>query len=93
MQIEGDFSAYTSTAKPVSVVVEIFYGASVPAGSVYFQDAPGDTPVVLPACVLTGVNYNTPCLKGPEQKIGKAGKKSAKDTILFTDGDPLVGRR
>jgi hypothetical protein len=93
IEIEGDFSAYTSTATPVSAVIEIFYGASVPSGSMYYQDSAGDTPVALPACVKTGRHYNTPCVDGPEQIIGKTGKKSSEDTVFFTGGDPLVGRR
>jgi hypothetical protein len=93
MEIEGNFSAYTSTATPISAVIEIFYGASVPTGSLYYQDAAGDTPVALPACVKTGRHYNTPCVDGPEQVIGKSGKKSSEDTVFFTGGDPLVGRR
>jgi hypothetical protein len=93
MEIEGNFSAYTSTATPISAVIEIFYGTHVPAGSMYYQDAAGDTPVALPACVKTGRHYNTPCVDGPEQIIGKTGKKSSEDTVFFTGGDPLVGRR
>jgi hypothetical protein len=93
MEIEGNFAAYTSTATPISAVIEIFYGASVPSGKLYYQDAAGDTPVALPACVKTSRHYNTPCVDGPEQIIGKTGKKSSEDTIFFTGDDPLVGRR
>jgi hypothetical protein len=93
MEIEGNFSAYTSTATPISAVIEIFYGSTVPAGHIYFQDSAGASPEVLPACVKTGGRYNTPCVDGPEHVIGKAGKRSSEDTILFTGNDPLVGRR
>jgi hypothetical protein len=93
MQIEGNFASYTSTAKPISAVIEIFYGASVPAGHMYWQSSASSTPTLLPACVLTGTHYNTPCRDGPEHVIGAAGKLGAKDTIFFTGGDPLVGRR
>jgi hypothetical protein len=93
VQIEGDFSAYTSTKKPISAVVEIFYGSTVPAGTMYFQDAPSDTPIALPACVKTNKEYNTPCVDGHEQIVGSSSKKSTEDTIFFTGGDPLVGRR
>ena len=93
MEIEGDFSAYTSTATPISAVIEIFYGATVPSGTMYYQDAAGDTTVALPACVKTGGRYNTPCVDGPEHIIGKTGKKSSEDTVFFTGKDPLVGRR
>ncbi len=93
MEIEGNFASYTSTSKPISAVIEIFYGSSVPTGHMYFQSTASSSPSLLPACVLTGVNYNTPCVNGPEQIIGKTGKLGAKDTIFFTGGDPLVGRR
>ena len=93
VEIEGDFSAYTSTANPISVVVKIFYGSTPPAGSIYYQVAANDTPVKLPKCVLSGGDYNTPCRKGAEKITGTSGNYSTSDTILFTDGDPLVGRR
>jgi hypothetical protein len=93
IEIEGNFAAYTSTAKPISAVIEIYYGSSVPAGHIYFQDSAGDVPTALPACVKTGGHYNTPCVDGPEQIIGATGKKSTEDTVFFTGGDPLVGRR
>ena len=44
MEIEGNFTGYTSTSKPISAVIEIFYGSSVPAGSMYFQDSAGADP-------------------------------------------------
>ena len=93
MQIEGNFASYTSTATPISAVIEIFYGATVPAGSMYFQSSAGTSPELLPVCVKTGGHYNTPCVNGPEQIIGKTGKKATEDTVFFTGGDPLVGRR
>jgi uncharacterized membrane protein len=69
-----------------------YYGASVPAGKVYFQDAAGDTPTILGTCVKTAGKYNTPCVS-KAVTAGTAGKKYAQDTVLFTGGDPLVGRR
>jgi hypothetical protein len=92
VEIEGNFSAYTSSATPISAVVEIYYGKTVPAGKVYFQAATNDTPKVLPACKKTAGSYNTPCLSAATV-TGATGKKSAEDTVLFTGGDPLVGRR
>jgi hypothetical protein len=59
----------------------------------YFQSSAGATPSLIPACVKTGGHYNTPCVDGPQQIIGTAGKKSTEDTIFFTGTDPLVGRR
>jgi len=93
IDIEGNFGAYTSNSKPISAVVEIFYGSTVPAGSIYYQDAPNDTPTALPACAKTDGEYNTPCVDGAEQVVGGSGKKSTEDTIFFTGADPLVGRR
>lgn len=93
VEIEGNFAAYTSTATPISAVIEIFYGASVPAGSMYFQSSAGSAPELLPACVKTGGHYNTPCVDGTEKIVGKTGKLSTEDTVFFTGGDPLVGRR
>jgi len=92
-QIEGSFAAYTSMSKPISAVIEIYYGSTPPAGSMYFQDSAGATPSLLSACVKTAGLYNTPCVDGPEQIVGGSGKKSTEDTIFFTGGDPLVGRR
>ena len=93
MEVNGNFAPYTSTADPIVVVIKVFYGSSVPAGSVYFQDSASATPVLLPKCVLTGVNYNTPCRHGAEKIIGTAGNLYTSDMILFTGNDPLVGRR
>ena len=93
MQIEGNFANYTSRADPISVVVKIFYGSTVPSGMVYFQSSASSTPVLLPACVKTGKKYNTPCVDGAERINGTAGSLSAADTVFFTGGDPLVGRR
>jgi hypothetical protein len=93
MEINGNFAAYTSTANPISVLVKIFYGSSVPAGSLYFQSSASAAPVLLPACVLTAGHYNTPCHSGRERIIGTAGNLYAADNLLFTGNDPLVGRR
>jgi hypothetical protein len=93
VEIEGNFAAYTSTAKPISAVIEVFYGSSVPTGHLYFQDSASTTPELLPACVKTDGHYDTPCVDGPEQIVGTSGKKSSEDTVFFTGGDPLVGRR
>jgi hypothetical protein len=93
VEIEGNFAPYTSTATPISAVIEIFYGNSVPSGHIYFQDSASTTPELLAACVKTSGHYNTPCVDGPEQTVGASGKKSAEDTVFFTGGDPLVGRR
>jgi hypothetical protein len=59
----------------------------------YFQDSASTTTELLPACVKTGGHYNTPCVDGPEHIVGASGKKSSEDTVFFTGGDPLVGRR
>jgi len=93
MEINGNFSGYTSTADPISVVVKVFYGLSVPAGSMYFQNSASATPVLLPACVKTAGKYNTPCVDGPEKIVGAAGNLYSADTVFFTGNDPLVGRR
>ncbi len=93
MDVEGNFAGYTSTADPISVVIKIFYGSSVPSGSIYFQDSASATPVLLPACVETAGDYNTPCRLGKEKIHGTAGELETADTVLFTGDDPLVGRR
>jgi hypothetical protein len=93
VEIEGNFAAYTSTTTPISAVIEVFYGSSVPSGHMYFQDSASTTTELLPACVKTGGHYNTPCVDGPEHIVGASGKKSSEDTVFFTGGDPLVGRR
>ena len=93
VEINGDFSAYTSAKDPISVVVKIFYGSTPPAGKIYFQDSSNETPVKLPACVKSGGVYNTPCVDGKEKVAGGSGQESTLDTIFFTGGDPLVGRR
>jgi len=74
-------------------VVKIFYGVTVPAASMYFQDSPNDGPQELTACLKTAGQYNTPCVKGKEKIIGSRGNLSTQDTIYFTGGDPLVGRK
>jgi len=93
MEIEGDFTAYTSAADPIAVLVKIFYGSSVPAGSMYYQSSASATPVKLPKCVLTAGVYNTPCRHGAEKTVGTAGSLYTSDTVYFTGNDPLVGRR
>ena len=93
MEINGNFAGYTSSADPIAVVVKIFYGSSVPAGKIYFQDSASSAPVRLPACALTGGVYNTPCRHGAEKTIGTAGSLYTADTVYFTGNDPLVGRR
>jgi hypothetical protein len=93
VQVEGNFSAYTSSADPISAVIKVFYGSTPPAGSIYYQDAANDTPVLLPACVKSGGKYNTPCVYGAEKVIGASGNQSTVDTVFFTGADPLVGRR
>jgi hypothetical protein len=93
VEISGNFASYTSTAVPISAVIEIFYGSSVPAGHMYFQDSADTTPLLLPACVKTVGHYNTPCVYGAQKIVGKTGKLSAENTVYFTGGDPLVGRR
>lgn len=37
--------------------------------------------------------YNTPCVDGSEKVTGGSGQESTSDTVFFTGGDPLVGRR
>ena len=74
MSITGNFADYTSTADPIEVLVKIFYGSSVPAGVVYFQDTASSTPVLLPTCVKTNGHYNTPCVDGRERTVGTRRK-------------------
>jgi hypothetical protein len=93
MEINGNFADYTSSADPISVLVKIFYGSSVPAGSVYFQSSASSAPVLLPKCVLTAGDYNTPCRHGAEKTVGTAPNLYTADTVYFTGNDPLVGRR
>jgi hypothetical protein len=93
VEIEGNFASYTSRSDPISAVIKIFYGSTPPDGSIYYQDAANDTPMLLPSCVKSGARYNTPCLNGPEKIIGASGNQSTVDTVFFTGGDPLVGRR
>ncbi len=93
VRAQGNFAAYTSRANPISIVVKIFYGSAPPAGSIYFQGAANDTPVLLSSCVKTGGLYNTPCVFGAEKILGTPGNQSTADTVFFTGGDPLVGRR
>ncbi len=66
MEIEGNFTLYTSMATPISAVIEIFYGSTVPTGKIYFQTAAAAAQVKLTACVMTGGKYNTPCVRRRE---------------------------
>ena len=75
-------------------MIEIFYGSCVPAGHIYFQNSAGTAPKsaasVCEDCMVT----TTPRVwTVTEQIVGHTGKKSSEDTVFFTGGDPLVGRR
>ena len=92
IEIEGNFSSYVNQAHPVSAVIQIFYGASVPSGSLYMLKPSGSV-VKLPACVKTSGDWNTPCVKGKEKTVGTAGNLGSQDTVYFTGNDPGVSRR
>ncbi len=86
--VEGNFSSYVSQADPVSAKIEIYFGNSVPAGGSMYMLKPSGTVVELAACVKTGVDYKTPCVKGKPKTIGKSGDLSSEATVLFTGNDP-----
>ena len=92
IQVQGNFSQYVNSAHPVSAVVEIYYGASVPPGSMYMLKPTGAV-VKLPACAKVGGGYVTPCVKGKEKVVGAPGGLATQDTVYFTGGDPAMGRR
>jgi sugar lactone lactonase YvrE len=92
VEVEGNFSAFTSQAKPITAVIQIYYGASVPAGNVYMLKSSGAV-VELPACKKTSGDWNTPCVKGKQKTIGTAGSLSSQDTVYFTGNDPGFSRR
>ena len=88
IEVEGNFSAYVSQAHPVSAVIQIYFGSSVPAGlNMYMLEFSGSV-VKLPACVKTAGDYNTPCVKGKQKTIGSSGDLSVQATVLFTANDP-----
>ncbi len=75
-------------------VVKFFYGSKVPAGTVYFLKPNGKTVDKLSACKKTASGYDTPCLGGPEQDLGRPHDSLyAQDTVYFTGNDPAMGRR
>ena len=88
IEVEGNFSSYVSQAHPVSAVIKIYFGSSVPSGlNMYMLEFSGSV-VKLPACVKTSGDYNTPCVKGKQKTIGSSGDLSVQDTVLFTANDP-----
>jgi hypothetical protein len=93
IQVVGNFSLYTSKLNPIVTVVKFFYGAKVPAGTVYFLKPNGKTVDKLSVCTKTAAGYDTPCLFGAEQDLGTTGNKYAQDTVYFTGNDPAMGRR
>ena len=93
IQVVGNFSLYTSKLNPIVTVVKFFYGAKVPAGTVYFLKPNGKTVDKLSVCTKTAAGYDTPCLAAPEQDLGATGNKYAQDTVYFTGNDPAMGRR
>ena len=94
IQAVGNFSPYTNRAHPIVAVLKFFYGAKVPAGSVYFLRSNGKTVDKLAVCTKTSTDrYNTPCLAVPEKVLGTTGNKYAQDTVYFTGADPGMGRR
>ena len=92
MQVQGNFSQYVNQAHPVSAVIQIYYGAVVPPGSIYMLK-PSGAVVKLPTCVKAGSGYVTPCVKGKEKIVGGAGSLATQDTVYFTGNDPAMGRR
>jgi sugar lactone lactonase YvrE len=92
IQVQGNFSAYVNQAHPVSAVIEIYYGGSVPTGSIYMLK-PSGAVVKLATCVKVGGGYITPCVKGKEKVVGSAGSLATEDTVYFTGNDPAMGRR
>jgi hypothetical protein len=89
---QGDFSTFSDAAHPIATVIQIYYGAAVPSGTLYMLK-PSGTVVALPACVKTGGKYNTPCRNGAEKTVGNAGSRAAQDTVYFVGTDPTFARR
>ena len=83
IEVEGDFSAYTSQAHPVKAVIQVYFGTSVPSGlHMYMLEFSGSV-VELPTCVKTSGDYNTPCVKGKPKTIGVLGRPVAPGHRLF----------
>ena len=89
----GNFAAYTSKLTPITAVVQFFYGATIPTGSVYFLKPNGKTVDKLSLCKKTANGYDTPCLATAERHLGTTGNRYAQDTVYFTGNDPVMGRR
>ena len=92
LQAAGNFGGYADPAHPVKVTVQIYYGASVPTGSVWMLKD-NATVVQVPACVKGPGGYNTPCVLGKEKVLGTAGALYTQDVIQFVGGDPVFARR
>ncbi|MEI7859050.1 MAG: IPT/TIG domain-containing protein [Acidimicrobiales bacterium] len=90
--VSGSFGAYSSRSHPISVVVQIYYGTSVPTGAVAMLKDNG-VAVSLPACTKLAGVYNTPCVNGAERTLGASGARYTQDTVYFAGGDPFFSRR
>ena len=91
VDIEGDFSAYTNAAHPMRAIIDIYYGDSVPAGSLYMLE-PSGAVVALGRCLLSGGVFNTPCERGSQKVMGPPGALYVQEKVLFTGNDPAYGR-
>ena len=76
-----------------TAVVKFFYGAKVPAGTLYFPKPNGKKVDKRSTCTKTAAGYDTPCVFGKEVVGGTTGNKYAQDTVYFAGNDPAMGRR
>jgi hypothetical protein len=89
---QGDFSVFKDPAHPISALIQIYYGATIPSGTIYMLK-PSGAVVALATCVKVGGKYNTPCRKGKETTIGAAGSLATQDIVYFVGDDPTFARR
>ena len=87
VQAQGNFSTFSDAAHPISTVIQIYYGATIPSGTLYMLK-PSGTVVAVPACQKVGGKYNTPCRNGSEKTIGAVGSRATQDTVYFVGTDP-----
>jgi hypothetical protein len=93
----GVFSKYVNAAKPIRVKIVARWGSAIPAGRILMEKSTGGDPLFLIACAQNPftLQYNTPCVLGPETHTGTAGAGNliTTDTVLFTGLDVHFARR
>ena len=92
IEVIGNFASYTNQAHPISAVIQVYYGATVPTGNIYMLKSSGRV-VELQKCAKVGGLESTPCVDGKEKVIGTAGHLATQDTVYFTGTDPGFQRR